>query len=86
MFPCPEAGCIKSYQSQCALDRHLESGGHKYKPEKLSLRDAAIGAYKKELEGLRLDKNLPSINHALESIMKSIDAEKSLALPQGWAL
>ena len=60
MFRCPEAECTKTYQSQCGLDKHLESGKHKYKPETVSLRDAAIGAYKQELEGLRLGPTLPS--------------------------
>jgi len=85
MFPCPDAGCTKTYQSQCGLDKHLESGKHKYKPETVSLRDAAIGAYKQELEGLRLGPTLPSIDDAMEGIIQSQQVTTP-RLQKGWAL
>ena len=38
LFPCPEVGCSKTYQSQSALEKHLDSGKHYYRPEKMSLK------------------------------------------------
>jgi hypothetical protein len=84
LFPCSEAGCIRTYQSHKALTKHLENGTHKYKPEKISLRDAAIGAYKRELEGLRLPRHINSVDAALAGF-----AETSATAPtisKGWAL
>lgn len=85
LFPCPEPGCTKIYQSQARLDRHLDEGKHAYKPERVSLRDAAIGAYKQELEGLRIPTNLPSIGEALQPLLTSQDTNSPM-LQMGWAL
>jgi hypothetical protein len=62
----------------------LDNGIHKYKPEKISLRDAAIGAYKKELEGLRLPRHLPSVDAALGQVAETVSTAP--ALLKGWAL
>lgn len=85
LFPCPEQGCIKIYQRQSYLDWHLENGKHQYKPERLSLRDAAIGAYKAQLEGVRLPQTLPSVRDALQSFAPS-EYDPPTALKIGWAL
>jgi hypothetical protein len=85
LFPCPEAGCTKTYQSHSALQTHMERGNHQYKPELLSLRDAAIGAYKRELEGLQLPQDLPSITEALQGLLSAQDVSTP-ALEMGWAL
>lgn len=85
LFPCPEPGCTRIYQHERTLDTHLETGNHRIRPERISLRDAAIGAYKEQLEGLRLPENMPSISDTLESIVGSTEFA-SPAEEMGWAL
>jgi hypothetical protein len=51
----------------------------------ISLRDAAIGAYKRELEGLRIQNLLPSLENALEGVTQHSVTTAS-DLEQGWAL
>jgi hypothetical protein len=42
-------------------------------------------AYKQELEGLRVGQTLPSVNEAMEDILKGRDTSTT-PLPKGWAL
>lgn len=85
LFACPEPGCTKVYQRQSYLDNHLEIGNHHYKPERVTLRDNAIGAYKTELEGLRLPQSLPSVGGVLQELLAADDVT-SPELKMGWAL
>ena len=38
-FSCPEEGCIKRYKSFMALQRHLDIGEHRIRPERESAYD-----------------------------------------------
>uniref|UniRef100_A0A0K0FPS2 Uncharacterized protein n=1 Tax=Strongyloides venezuelensis TaxID=75913 RepID=A0A0K0FPS2_STRVS len=66
------------------MQQHSTLGVHKYKKEKLSLREYAVDNYIKQLE-----YNISEANFVIEEILKSFEKENnanSECLPVGWAL
>uniref|UniRef100_A0A0K0EX94 Uncharacterized protein n=1 Tax=Strongyloides venezuelensis TaxID=75913 RepID=A0A0K0EX94_STRVS len=66
------------------MQQHSTLVVHKYKKEKLSLREYAVDYYKKQLE-----YNISEANFVIEEILKSFEEENnanSKCLPVGWAL
>ncbi len=45
LFPCPEQGCVKSYQRYSSLEKHLHCGSHHYALEHETLYDKAMKSY-----------------------------------------
>ena len=51
LYPCPEEGCIKSYQRFSSLQNHLDYGKHVHSLEQESMIDKAVRGYAARLEG-----------------------------------
>ena len=51
LYPCPEEGCIKSYQQFSSLQNHLDCGRHVRSLEQESMLDKAVRGYAARLEG-----------------------------------
>ena len=71
LFSCPEEGCIKSYQKHSSLLHHLAVGKHVLRPERITLRDAAINSYAEQLENIRPTPGLTEIQDAMENFFNS---------------
>uniref|UniRef100_A0A0N5BQ11 C2H2-type domain-containing protein n=1 Tax=Strongyloides papillosus TaxID=174720 RepID=A0A0N5BQ11_STREA len=83
-FFCPVEGCTSAFLRIGNLHQHSLLGVHKYKKEKLTLREYAVDNYKKQLE-----YNISEANFVKEEILKSFEEENkadSICLPVGWAL
>ena len=79
LFPCPENGCVKSFQGFSNLENHLDCGKHKYALECETFRDKAMLS-----NATKLDKRDISLE-----CQTSDDLSSCLALdpsPKGWAL
>ena len=80
LFTCPEEGCIKSYQRYSSLQKHLDSGRHKYALERMSLLDKALLDYAGNLESgaVAVEKS--------KGIVEGIPAIGVKPPEMGWAL
>lgn len=62
---------------------HLLIGDHKLIPQRLSLCDAAINSYSKQLESVQLTPKFPELQEALQAFYQH---EEPNLLEKGWAL
>ena len=85
LFSCPEDGCIKSYQKHTSLLNHLSIGKHVLRPERITLRDAAINSYASHLETIRPTPRLIDIQDALQNFYDVADS-RITEQTEGWAL
>ncbi|KXJ06886.1 hypothetical protein AC249_AIPGENE27447, partial [Exaiptasia diaphana] len=84
LFPCPNDGCIKSFQRFSSLQRHLDIGKHKYALEQETLLDKAMLSY-----AAKLDKGDAVLNDdrlVEQSTVSPRTLTYEVALPMGWAL
>ena len=81
LFPCPEEGCIMTYQRFSALQHHLDCDEHKRKHEHETLFDRAAQGYASRLQGLT--SNVPELSSASR---KDFAGSAAQNLPMGWAL
>ena len=80
LFPCPEEGCIRSYQRHSSLQTHLDVGRHKYALERETFLDKAMQQYAQKLEEGTSSLESPIVESELA-------APSSVSPPpQGWAL
>ena len=87
IFQCPVPGCTKVYQLYSNLLRHLDIGRHRFVPERITLRDAAIQSYKEHLETLDLTPRIPELHEGLQEAIAASDETKCMEkLQMGWAL
>ena len=80
LFPCPEQGCVKSYQRYSSLEKHLHCGSHHYALEHETLYDKAMKSYAARLEE-GASKNPEPVQSA---DLPQFEANPELA--KGWAL
>lgn len=74
--------CGASFIRYSNLIRHLESGRHKIRPDRVSLFDKALSLFKRSLEDIQQDLTLTPLNEVINKIRSGSDP----ALPMGWAL
>ena len=79
LFPCPENGCVKSFQRFSNLENHLDFGKHNYALERETFLDKAMLAY-----ATKLDKRDISLEYQTSDDLSSCHALDPL--PKGWAL
>lgn len=81
---CPVEGCTVRVRYWGYMENHLQKGNHKFAPQKCSLKDFAIGAYKETLEGQNAARSMDSATQAIKEIE---DGEVGpTTLKMGWAL
>ena len=51
LFSCPEEECVRVFQRNSSLQRHLDCERHKQQPEQETLLDKAANAYSERLDG-----------------------------------
>jgi len=87
LFPCPAENCIKIYQYEENLNRHLRHGNHIWRLERKSLRDYALDEYQRQVNRLKLfSSNIPLIEGAIRDMENQERAGRRNNLPIGWAL
>ena len=79
LFSCPNVGCIKVYQRQCALENHLFYGKCEFLPVKETLMDKAKVLYHDKL--VCEASALPFVKGVSRQCPTATEV-----LPQGWAL
>jgi hypothetical protein len=79
LFPCPENGCVKSFQRFSNLENHLDFGKHKYALERETFLDKAMLSY-----ATKLDKRDISLECQTSDDLCSCRALDPL--PKVWAL
>lgn len=82
LFVCTECGA--SYIRYSNLLRHLETGKHFVRPEKITLYDYALKLYKEGLEDVIKKNNI--LDEVNEAIADMGQEDGSDALAEGWAL
>ena len=65
------------------MENHLQKGNHKFAPQKCSLKDFAIGAYKETLEGHNAARSMDSAAKAIKEIEDGEIGQTNLKM--GWA-
>ena len=80
LFFYPQEGCVKSFLQYSSLEKHLDSGKHKYALEQETLYDKAMTMYATKLE--RGPGVLPEIVDDGASMSGEGDGS---VLPMGWA-
>ena len=80
LFPCPENGCVKSFQRFSNLENHLDFGKHSYALERReTFLDKAMLVY-----ATKLDKRDISLEYQTSDDLSSYHALDTL--PKGWVL
>ena len=79
LFPCPENGCVKSFQRFSNLENHLDFGKHKYALERETFLDIAMLSYATKLD--KRDISLECLTSDDLSSCRALDP-----LPKGLAL
>lgn len=85
LYHCPTPNCIKKFNKYGNLVRHLESGRHVLKPERITLMDLAIDAYSKTLEKAFTSSRYPELDKTAKPMFHDPKLHAPL-LPLGWAL
>jgi len=80
LFPCPEEGCVKTYQRFSALQLHMDCGKHQRSLEKETLYDKAVRGY-----SVRLDEQFGAVPQMQQFTTNETVLERP-HLPMGWAL
>ncbi len=80
LFPCPENGCVKSFQRFSNLENHLDFGKHNYALERKTFFDKAILSYATKLD----KRDSTSLECQTSDDLSSCRA--LYPLPKGWAL
>ncbi|EGT53439.1 hypothetical protein CAEBREN_20165 [Caenorhabditis brenneri] len=85
LYSCPEPGCTASYLRESSLGKHMLRGVHKFLPERVTMRDYALGLFARGLEEVSRIKTsvLNAVTDALKSLKETTD---STLLTLGWAL
>jgi hypothetical protein len=84
LFDCNEEGCIRLFHRRGNLLRHIATGNHLRRVEKLSLTDTAMTLYKSKLEN---NENQRTLSLEFEKIAFTPNEFRHLApLLKGWAL
>ncbi|CAH3169981.1 unnamed protein product, partial [Porites evermanni] len=82
LFQCPNEGCVKSYQSFSALEKHLSFGKCEMRAERVTLLDQARQLYRAKLtEGTSKDVT----SHCAEAFVSESVVNTS-QIVKGWAL
>ncbi len=81
LFTCPVEGCIKKFQLEGNLNRHISFGKHVYRTERETAIDFVQNNYAAALER----SNLQALQKAEQRMLSSSPVEKS-TLNKGWAL
>uniref|UniRef100_A0AC34FZH4 C2H2-type domain-containing protein n=1 Tax=Panagrolaimus sp. ES5 TaxID=591445 RepID=A0AC34FZH4_9BILA len=82
IFFCPENGCQKSFKTYGYLDRHIRIGRHLFVPERCTVQDYALNAYRQCIEGASASVSLPQLPELLENLASADETN----LKQGWAI
>ncbi len=86
LFSCPVDGCIKEYQRQANLEKHITLGYHQYAPMQVTLHDAVIKSYSQNLEQRMLSPRLMGLQDAVSpSVFDSLEEIRDM-IPMGWTL
>lgn len=82
LFPCPDDGCVKSFQQFSSFQRHLDVEKHKYVLERETLLDKAMLSYATKLA----QGNVALENQPRDEPSTSGTSEYTDSLSKGWAL
>lgn len=84
LFECNEEGCVSLFHRRGNLLRHIATGNHLRRVEKLSLTDTAVTLYKSKLED---NENQRTLSLEFEKITFNPGQFQHLApLQKGWAI
>ena len=84
LYPCPEEGCIKSYQRFSSLQNHLDCGRHVRSLEQESMIDKAVRGYAAKLEGQFA--GVPQFEDRAGAGREAHFTAQQTTLLMGWAL
>ena len=84
LYPCPEEGCIKSYQRFSSLQNHLDCGRHVRSLEQESMIDKAVRGYAARLEGQFA--GVPQFGDRAGAGREAQSTAQQTTLLMGWAL
>lgn len=84
LYPCPEEGCIKSYQRFSSLQNHLDCGRHVRSLEQESMIDKAVRGYAARLEGQFA--GVPQFEDRAGAGREAQSTAQQTTLLMGWAL
>ncbi len=82
-FDCPENECVKRFRKYGNLLKHIASGKHRLKLEKMTLLDRTKLLYKETLESVH-DQPLPSLPFQFK-VVKSTAKKPLNTLEENWA-
>lgn len=85
LFECPTESCSASFSSFEKLQAHITIGKHRKVPEKVSLRDYALGLFIDRIESID-NSRAPVFNIDTEHDIQSTYNDQTDDLPIGWAL
>ena len=87
IFDCPEDGCIAKFRTSGRLENHIIRSKHQFQPERITLKDHALGLYSAAIENIQMDrliKPLQDVIHELEA--DETTGYEKVPLAKGWAL
>ncbi|EGT31590.1 hypothetical protein CAEBREN_00242 [Caenorhabditis brenneri] len=83
LFHCPAAGCSAAFLLPQNLEKHVVRGKHKDSPEKLTLRDAALNFFGRNIEGVDQTRSCPFLSNSLDEFRET---SEDIVVEMGWAL
>ena len=88
IFDCPEDGCIAKFMTYGRLVNHILRGVHELQPERVTMKDYALGLYSAHIENVQMDRIFQPLQDVIQEIESTDNNfDKTLEpLPQGWAL
>ena len=83
MLECTHERCILQFRRRSDRDNHMDTGKHKFEPNKMSLVEKAKIMYKNRLENENMQRHVPLSNFTL--VQNVAPSTNRKVLHQGWA-
>ena len=84
IWECTHERCILQFRRRSDRDNHMDTGKHKFEPNKTNLVEKAKIMYRNRLENEKMQRHVPLSNF---TVLQNVDSPKDRkTLHQGWAL